>query len=204
VLPFLDTSGVKVHLSEFGLLWSHLHSWVSPASLAYVNNRQADASSNSTSGRQNGLADDITKGTSSSDPSDVDVINVDGDVTPSLVVVQQRAAMVSVLAAALPHVVEQLGLLVPVSAFRQAAAGAGPELLHAWPPASPAEAAMAADCCPDAGSVVAAGGCQCCGRCSLVLDGLLAAPWTSWLPAWAVIWTGLVRCLICSSCRREE
>jgi hypothetical protein len=116
VLPFLDTSGVTVHLSEFGLLWSHLHNWVSPASLAYVNDRQADDGINSSvnSSDRRGDLPDGNNGTSAV-ASAADVIDIAGDVTPSLVSVQQRAAMVSVLAAVLPHVVKQLGVKVPVS-----------------------------------------------------------------------------------------
>lgn len=84
VLPFLDTAGVTVHLSEFGLLWNTLHGWVTPAARDYV----------------------------SGDSSCTDDDDAADAQPPTMAAVQQRAALASHLACALPFVVEALGIRV--------------------------------------------------------------------------------------------
>jgi hypothetical protein len=110
MLPFLDTKGVTVHLSEFGLMWNTLHGWVSPATLDYINNKQQQlarpASSSDGSGaaqQQQQQQQDAEGGGDTQDaPEQVHV--------PPLAVVQQRTALANLLGQALLPVTQQLGV----------------------------------------------------------------------------------------------
>ncbi|WIA32251.1 hypothetical protein OEZ86_003098 [Tetradesmus obliquus] len=110
VLPFLDTRGVTVHLSEFGLMWNTLHGWVSPATVDYVNSRQqqqqsagsvheASSSDDHSAYQQQQQQDEEEDGQQQQQPH----------VLP-LAVVQQRTALANLLGQALPLVTQQLDI----------------------------------------------------------------------------------------------
>ncbi|WIA12114.1 hypothetical protein OEZ85_012188 [Tetradesmus obliquus] len=110
VLPFLDTRGVTVHLSEFGLMWNTLHGWVSPATVDYVNSRQqqqqsagsvheASSSDDHSANQQQQQQDEEEDGQQQQQPH-----------VPPLAVVQQRTALANLLGQALPLVTQQLDI----------------------------------------------------------------------------------------------
>jgi hypothetical protein len=111
MLPFLDTAGVTVHLSEFGLLWNTLHGWVSPATVAYVNNRQHELSATGSNSSEQSIHQQQQQGeqadVGSQEKQDEEQQQVH---VPPLAVVQQRTALANLLGQALPLVTQQLGI----------------------------------------------------------------------------------------------
>jgi hypothetical protein len=114
MLPFLDTKGVTVHLSEFGLMWNTLHGWVSPVTVDYVNHKQqqqqfAGAASSSTSSSNTFDATEQQQQHGAEDGQGPQ--NAQQQVhVPPLAVVQQRTALANLLSQALPLVTQQLGI----------------------------------------------------------------------------------------------
>jgi hypothetical protein len=98
-MPFFDTKGVTVSLSDFGLIWNQLHAWVSPGTVAYVGDRHASSSSSSST---NGVSSGNSVAAACAEQGPV-----------SMAVVQQRIALTNLLRAALPPVVQQLSITVP-------------------------------------------------------------------------------------------
>jgi hypothetical protein len=96
-LPFFDTAGVTVSLSEYGLIWNQLHAWITPATRAYV--RQPPAS-------EGDAADAAAALQRSAEQQDA-------GPPPPLAAVQQRAALVNLLVGAAPAVLEALQAAVP-------------------------------------------------------------------------------------------
>jgi hypothetical protein len=106
MMPFFDTKGITVTLSEFGLLWNTLHGWVSPSTVAYVADRRAAGADSSSSSSRGAVAE-------SDGDTDSGASAAEQQRTESLPVLQQRIALVNLLTAALPAVTQHLGL--PVS-----------------------------------------------------------------------------------------
>jgi hypothetical protein len=111
MLPFLDTKGVTVHLSEFGLMWNTLHGWVSPVTVDYVNNSQQQLTGTAcrSSGTSNTAQQQQQQQQGEEDGQGMQ--NAQEQVhVPPLAVVQQRTALANLLGQALPLVTQQLGI----------------------------------------------------------------------------------------------